>query len=61
MKLESAFQRGLNIFIGEYDRQNPNNPLKQINVGMRSNRLKRQSESKRKSFFQKELRDVHKK
>lgn len=37
-----AFQRGLKKFIEEYDRQNPNNPLKQINIGADYNRLKRQ-------------------
>ena len=39
-----AFQRGLEAFIEEYDRQNPNKPLQQINVGMRYNKLKRQVE-----------------
>lgn len=37
-----AFQRGLKVFIEEYDRQNPDKPLQQINVGMGFNRLKRQ-------------------
>lgn len=37
-----AFQRGLKAFIDEYDKQNRNNPLKQVNVGMGYNRLKRQ-------------------
>ncbi len=39
-----AFQRGLSAFVKEYDRQNPENPLKQINIGMGYNRLKRQVE-----------------
>lgn len=39
-----AFQRGLRAFIEEYDRQNPNKPLQQINIGMGYNRLKKQVE-----------------
>ncbi len=39
-----AFQRGLKAFVQEYDNQNKENPLKQINVGMGYNRLKRQVE-----------------
>lgn len=39
-----AFQRGLQAFIKEYDKQNPDNPLNQINIGMGYNRLKRQVE-----------------
>lgn len=39
-----AFQRGLKAFIEEYNRQNPSDPLKQINVGMGYNRLKKQVE-----------------
>ena len=39
-----AFQRGLRAFIEEYDRQNPKNPLTQINIGMGYNRLKKQVE-----------------
>jgi hypothetical protein len=39
-----AFQRGLRAFIEEYDRQNPDKPLQQINVGMGYNRLKKQVE-----------------
>ena len=37
-----AFQRGIQAFIEEYDSQNPDNPIKQINVGKGYNRLKRQ-------------------
>lgn len=37
-----AFQRGLKAFAEEYDKQNPDKPLKQINIGMGYNRLKRQ-------------------
>lgn len=44
-----AFQRGLRAFIDEYDRQNPQNPLNQINVGMGYNRLKRQVERFKKA------------
>lgn len=39
-----AFQRGLKAFIEEYDKQNPENPLKQVNIGMGYNRLKKQIE-----------------
>lgn len=39
-----AFLRGLQAFIEEYDKQNPDRPLQQINVGMGYNRLKRQVE-----------------
>ncbi|MDO5555547.1 MAG: hypothetical protein Q4G09_02515 [Clostridia bacterium] len=44
-----AFKRGLQAFIEEYDRQNPNNPLTQINIGMGYNRLKRQVEQFKKA------------
>lgn len=44
-----AFLRGLKAFIEEYDRQNPNKPLKQINVGMGYNRLKKQVERFKKA------------
>ena len=44
-----AFQRGLRAFIEEYDRQNPKNPLTQINIGMGYNRLKRQVERFKKA------------
>jgi len=44
-----AFQRGLRAFIEEYNRQNPNKPLQQINVGMGHNRLKRQVERFKKA------------
>lgn len=37
-----AFQRGLKVFAEEYDKQNPDKPLQQINIGMGYNRLKRQ-------------------
>ena len=39
-----AFQRGIKAFVEEYDRQNPDSPLKQINIGMGYNRLKKQVE-----------------
>ncbi len=48
-KIFEAFQRGLRAFIEEYDRQNPNNPLKQINIGMEFNRLKKQVERLKKA------------
>ena len=44
-----AFQRGLRAFIKEYDRQNPNKPLQQINIGMGYNRLKKQVERFRRA------------
>ena len=44
-----AFQRGLRAFIEEYDKQNPTNPLTQINIGMGYNRLKRQVERFKKA------------
>ncbi len=44
-----AFQRGLKAFIKEYDRQNPDKPLQQINIGMGYNRLKRQVERFKKA------------
>lgn len=44
-----AFQRGLKAFIEEYDRQNPKNPLTQINIGMGYNRLKKQVERFKKA------------
>lgn len=44
-----AFQRGLKAFIKEYDTQNPENTLKQINIGMGYNRLKKQVENFKKA------------
>lgn len=44
-----AFQRGLKAFIEEYDMQNPQNPLNQINIGMGYNKLKRQVERFKKA------------
>ena len=37
-----AFQRGIKAFVAQYDKENPNRPLKAITVGMGYNRLKRQ-------------------
>ena len=37
----NAFQRGIEAFIEEYNKQHPGNPIKQINVGMGYNKLKR--------------------
>ena len=34
--------RGINAFVEEYDKENPDNPIKQINVGMGYNRLQNQ-------------------
>lgn len=44
-----TFKRGLQAFIKEYDLQHSDNPLKQINVGMGYNRLKRQVERFKKA------------
>lgn len=44
-----AFQRGIMAFVEEYDKQNINRPLKQINVGMGYNRLKKQVEKFKKA------------
>lgn len=44
-----AFQRGLKAFIEEYDKQNPNKPLQQINIGMGYNKLKKQVERFKKA------------
>ena len=40
----AAFQRGIKAFVEAYDEHHPDNPLKQINVGMGYNRLKRNVE-----------------
>ena len=37
-----AFQRGIKAFIEEFDRQNPETPLMQVNVGMGYNKLRKQ-------------------
>ncbi len=37
-----AFVRGVKKFVEEYDLEHPNNPIKQVTVGMNHNRLKRQ-------------------
>jgi len=44
-----AFQRGIMDFVEEYDKENPDRPLQQINVGMGYNRLKRQVERFKRS------------
>lgn len=44
-----AFQRGLKAFVEEYDKQNPEKPLTQINIGMGYNRLKKQVERFKKA------------
>ena len=43
-RIFETLQRGMQAFIEEYDKQNPDKPLKQINVGMGYNKLKRQVE-----------------
>lgn len=44
-----AFQRGIKAFVEEYDKHNPDNPIRQVNIGMGYNRLKRQVETLEKS------------
>ena len=44
-----AFMRGIHAFIKEYDKQHPDNPIEQINVGMGYNRLKAQCERYQKA------------
>ena len=45
----NALMRGINAFVEEYDKQNPDNPIKQVNVGMGYNRLKNQCEKYEKA------------
>lgn len=47
--LFKAYQRGVEAFVQEYDRQNPDKPLKIVTVGMGYNRLKRQIEQLKKA------------
>ena len=44
-----AFKRGVNDFVRVYDAQNPDNPIRQVNVGMGYNKLKRQCSKLEKS------------
>lgn len=44
-----AFSRGIGAFVKEYDAQNPDAPMNQINIGMGYNRLKRQIERFKKA------------
>lgn len=44
----NAIIRGINAFVCEYDAQNPNNPIKKVNMGMGFNRLKRQCDGFKK-------------
>lgn len=48
-----TFMRGLETFIEKYNKQNPYKPLKQINIGMGYNRLKKQVEA-----FEKETENL---
>lgn len=48
-KIFEAFQRGLSAFIEEYDKQNPEKPIIQVNIGMGYNRLKKQVERLKKA------------
>ena len=41
-KIFDAFMRAIKAFVYEYDKQNPNCPIRQVNVGMGYNRLKAQ-------------------
>lgn len=45
-----AFIRGIKAFVQEYDKENPQNTIKQINIGMGYNRLKQQVERLEKSI-----------
>ena len=45
-----AFQRGIRAFVDEYDKQNPDRPMLQINVGMGYNKLRRQVERFKKAI-----------
>ena len=36
----NCFMRGIKAFVTEYDKKHPNNPIKQVNVGMDNNKLK---------------------
>lgn len=49
----NAFMRGIKAFVQEYDKQNPDNPIKQVNVGWGFNRLKRQCK-----MFKKETKNL---
>lgn len=44
-----TLQRGLKKFITEYDKQNPNNPIKQVNIGIQYNKLRKQVERFKKA------------
>lgn len=44
-----AFRRGLQAFIEKYNKNNPQRPIKQINIGTGYNRLKRQIERFKKA------------
>lgn len=44
-----AFKRGIQAFVEKYDQKNPSNPIKQINVGMGRNKLKKQIETLKNS------------
>ena len=46
----NAFMSGIEKFVQEYDLQYPDNPIKQINVGLGYNRLKRQVEQIYKQY-----------
>lgn len=40
----NTFMRAINAFVKKYDQENPTKPIRQINVGMGYNRLKKQTE-----------------
>lgn len=44
-----ALERGLKAFIEEYDKQNPDKPLKQVNIGTQYNKLRKQVENYKKA------------
>ena len=41
-KIFDTFMRGIKAFVAEYDKQHPDKPIKQVNVGVGYNRLKSQ-------------------
>ena len=49
-KIFNTFMRGINDFINIYNSKHPNNPIRQVNIGMGFNRLKRQCEQYSKAI-----------
>ena len=63
-KVFEALMRGVRAFVEEYDKENPDNPIKKINVGMGYNNLAEQSrlyqKEKQKLSSPSEFRDAKK-